>query len=223
MPGEALSAELSTARKEYLERRQLRRERFEGIQADLEQYKEQQKVKVEKLLEICKKHIHNYSQTQECSRINKALRTGTINEARRSVRQDIRGVGLALRLALTGLTETLKPYEGGCLYRGSGPIPEEPVAGGIFCDQAFLSTTSNKQSARSFLQGKRRDKTRYLFKILKHSTGIDIQKLSHLPFEEEKLFPPSTWFRVVSVDPAYSLEEVTGTITLVEMEEISVV
>ena len=123
-------------------------------------------------------------------------------------------------MGLTGFKSVLKPLKGGCLYRGSGPIPEEPVAGGIIFDKAFFSTSPNKKIAEGCLRVQSQDKPRYLFKISKYSTGINIQKLSSAKHEEETLFAPSTWFRVASVDPAHSLPGVYGTITLVELKEM---
>ena len=280
MPCEALSAELSTARKEYLERRQLRRERFEGIQADLiayimakytkkhnvcnwsitssfpstssnqrsgkisaarKRYVERCRKRSESLTGIqddlkafmwayrketdalfrsCYKHsIYSYS-ANWFGDMNRALREGTVEDASEKVQGAIHGVVEGFRLGFCGFTSYLKPYKGDCLYRGSGPIPEEPVAGGIFCDKAFFSTSSDKKVACNFVGGKPQDKPRYLFKITKHSTGFNIKKYSRHTREDEILFPPSTWFRVVSVDPAYSWDGIEGTVSLVEMEEM---
>ena len=221
---EALSAELSVAIHNRLERCRMRRERFKGIQEGLEKHR---KVLERRIRKECKSSIRSYT-TSKYRVINKTLREGAIAKPSKSVQKDIRGIVQGFRIALSGFKTVLRPYEGrdngdDCLYRGSGPIPEEPVAGGIFSDKAFFSTSSNKQIAEAFSLTQAQDKPRYLFKISKYSTGVSIKQFSSdsHKHEEEILFPPSTWFRVVSVDPEHSVGTVGGTVTLVELEEMA--
>merc|ERR1712048_530373 len=102
------------------------------------------------------------------------------------------------------------------LYRGSGDIRRPNLrAGSTFWDEAFFSTSLALKTAVVYLSNKRRsydDSSKreskiYLFKIIRHSTGIDVQNFSKNKREGEVLFAPRTMFLVLEVKENHRIEE----------------
>ena len=105
------------------------------------------------------------------------------------------------------------------LYRGSGSIPMALEAGGTFCDKSFLSTSQKKETAVNFLR-RGTPTERILFSVTRHCNGVDVLQLSKHRDEAEVLFAPNTMFRIAKVEREQTVDNVGGTVTLVELHEM---
>ena len=161
------------------------------------------------------------------TKMNSALRNGGTDEA--EVEETVDNAILAMKAGLRwdglGLLKVCK--NNAILYRGSGDIRRPNLrAGSTFWDEAFFSTSLALNTAVVYLRDKRktyddsskRESKIYLFKIIRHSNGIDVQKFSKNKHEGEVLFAPRTMFRVLEVKQNHRIEELS--VTYVVMEEM---
>ena len=191
---------------------------FGGHEAILQEFDENPKQQ-KRQFHQWKKSLRKYT-GEEYKKINGALRNGGTDE--KELKNTIDHAVLAMKAGLRwdGLLKVCE--KDATLYRGSGKIPGANLqAGSTYSDKAFFSTSRELNTAVNYLRAVP-ESERYLFRITRHSNGIDLgsKNISKNAHEAEILFSPSTMFNILEVQQNKPVEGLEGTVTIVVLQEM---